>query len=226
MIGAPIPVRAMQPGDVPAAAEMQLSFFPEHFLCQLGRPVVRLFFRELVLRGQVAFVATDGDRVVGFIIGILRLGSFYRELLRRRAFALTVAILPTAVRRPAGLLRVGRALLRPGRRTVGARTATFMFMAVTPGLQGQGVGRQLMDAALDRAADLGATRVYCQTAKFDNDRTIAFVQAMGFQLVGETAVAGSVRYDCELNLPRRAEAEAVSERAGRARVGVASEEGN
>lgn len=197
------PVRAMQRGDVPAAAEMQLSFFPEHFLCQLGRPVVRLFFDELVQRAQIAFVATDGDRVVGFIIGVLRLGSFYRALLRRRPLALTVAVLPTALRRPPHLVRVGRALLRPGRRTVGARTATMMFMAVTPGLQGKGVGRLLMDAAIDRAAALGATKIYCQTAKFDNDRTIAFVQAMGYQLVAETTVAGSVRYDCELDVRSR-----------------------
>lgn len=200
MSDAPVVLREMQPSDVLAVADIQLAFFPEYFLCVLGRPIVRLFFGEAVEQEQIAFVTTVDGRVVGFIIGFFRLGAFYRALLRRRPVVLMMAIAPTALRHPGRLVRIVRALLNPGRRTVGPRTATFMFMAVSPGLQRKGVGRLLMEAAIDRAVELGASTAFCQTAKFDNDRTIAFVRAMGFQFVGESVVGQSVRYDCELDL--------------------------
>jgi GNAT superfamily N-acetyltransferase len=66
----------------------------------------------------------------------------------------------------------------------------FRKLAVSPPVQGKGIGTQLLQYVADHAADSGATRLLC------NARTTAipFYLKAGFKSVGETFMRNGIAY--------------------------------
>ena len=55
------------------------------------------------------------------------------------------------------------------------------FFGLAPGATGQGLGRQLMDAAIARAWARPITRFWVHTCTFDHPRALGFYQHAGFR---------------------------------------------
>jgi [ribosomal protein S18]-alanine N-acetyltransferase len=61
--------------------------------------------------------------------------------------------------------------------------AQVMTLATAPARQGQGVGRALLRALLDRAVELGAEQVFLEV-RVDNDPAIHLYRTEGFDVMG------------------------------------------
>ena len=89
---------------------------------------------------------------------------------------------------------MGRKTKAPGllaRGEAGSRVegALLSSVCVDPGLQGQGVGRDLLAAWEGRAAQQGASAAYLTTDADDNDAVNAFYRARGWHLADTFATA-------------------------------------
>lgn len=73
--------------------------------------------------------------------------------------------------------------------------AEIRSIAVDPAFMGQGFGRQLMDATLAEAKELGLTRLFALTYQE------AFFARMGFSVVGKEELPQKVWTDC-INCPK------------------------
>jgi ribosomal protein S18 acetylase RimI-like enzyme len=204
-------MRAAQAAEV---AELHRLAFPGFFLTSLGDAFLRLYYQELIAQGQIAFVAEEGDRCVGVVVGSASPGAFYRNLLRRRLASFALASAPAAVRRPSSVGRILRALKKPGEAARPAGMATLMCVAVHPSHQGFGAGRRLVAQFLDEAASRGAIRADLTTDKHANEPANAFYRGLGFRLARELVTPeGRVLNEYEIDLRRGGDSRASSSRS-------------
>jgi GNAT superfamily N-acetyltransferase len=143
-----------------------------------------------------------GGKVVGFIAGAVSPGGFYKRLLKRGWLAFALAAVPGVLRSPAAITRVLRALRKPGDSDPSSQIAGVFSFGVEPGLQGSGVGSQLLERAAAEAARAGCTSMRLETDAEDNDAVNDFYLSRGFRVARRYATPEGRRmleYQMELS---------------------------
>jgi len=178
-----IAIRPMSAADVDAVAAVHLAAFPRFFLSFLGSRFLRQLYHAVLADDEgMAFVAADGDRIVGFVAGCGSAG-FYRRAARKRWFRFAWASLGALMRKPSIARRLLRALYAPPKTS--SSGALLMSLAVDPAVQRSGAGRLLTRAFVERARERGAGSVVLTTDKVGNDAANAFYRGLGFSLASE-----------------------------------------
>lgn len=178
-----IVLRPMSPADVEAVTDIHLAAFPGFFLSFLGPRFLRQLYDAVVADDEgIAFVAAEGDRIVGFVAGSGSSG-FYRRAARRRWLSFAWASLGALIRRPAIARRLLRALYAPPKTS--SSGALLMSLAVDPAVRRSGAGKLLTRAFVDAARQRGAHAVVLTTDKGGNDAVNAFYRAQGFTVASE-----------------------------------------
>ena len=170
-------VRRMRPNDLDGVVAIHLAAFPNFFLTFLGPRFLRIFY-DAVMRDGIALVATENDRVAGFVVGMLDSKSFYRRLWRKRFFHVAFAIAPVVLRHPSTLGKVARRGVT--RAFQPAPGAELMSLAVHPREQHRGVGRALVEAFIAAVHDSGTESLWLITDAAENDAVTKFYETLGF----------------------------------------------
>jgi ribosomal protein S18 acetylase RimI-like enzyme len=175
-----VEIRPMLIGDVDAVTAIHLVAFPRFFLSFLGSRFLRELYRAIVTDEEsIAFVAIDGEHVIGFVAGAGSSG-FYRRAARRRWLRFGAVSLGAFLRKPSIAPRLLRALYAPPKTS--GEGALLMSIAVDPSVQRSGAGKLLTRAFIDGAGRRGATAVVLTTDKAGNDAVNAFYHAQGFSV--------------------------------------------
>jgi len=189
----------MVEADVPQVAAMHLSTFADYFVDRLGPRFIQLFCKEMTR--EIAFVAAANRSIVGFAIGTAPPGGIGR-LVKRRAVQAALVVAPLALRRPAALARIARALLRDKRAGRSPNTATLMFLASSPDVRRQGLARRLSHAWLREAAARGASKADGQVDERAKP-AIALYLSTGAQIVDRVIrPGGEVKFQLEWDLKK------------------------
>jgi ribosomal protein S18 acetylase RimI-like enzyme len=164
--------------DVGAVTAVHLAAFPGFFLSFLGPRFLRELYRAIIADDEsIAFVAVNGDRLIGFVAGTAG-GGFYRRAARRRWLHFAAASVGALVRKPTIVRRLLRALYAPP--ATSSQGAMLMSLAVDPNAQRSGAGILLTRAFVVGARHRGASAVVLTTDKICNDAVNAFYRAQGF----------------------------------------------
>lgn len=173
--------REMTPDDIPTVVKVHIESFTGFFLTFLGPAFLHeLYSAILADQDGISFVASGENGVVGFVAGTAQPAGFYRRLLQQRWWRFAVASAMPVLKRPAIVPRLLRAFSMPKQVTHQAKRGTLMSIAVLPGCQGAGVGRALVLAFLDAAAQRGLHQVDLTTDQDNNTAANRFYQNMGF----------------------------------------------
>lgn len=173
----------MRPTDLPEIIQVHLSSFPNFFLTFLGHGFLRLLYRNIARDPEgIALVAEAEGKVVGFVAGVTRQTGFYRRLLKRQVLAFAWAAMGAALRRPTIIPRLWRALRRPGDAAESDTEACLMSIAVAPEFQGQGLGKQLVEAFCQELIARGESAVCLTTDRDQNEAANQFYQGLNFKL--------------------------------------------
>jgi ribosomal protein S18 acetylase RimI-like enzyme len=138
-----------------------------------------------VLAPECALVAEDPDGVAGYILGAVDTAAFevraeaaWWPALRRRYR--DPKDVPAAERSPDQ--RLARLIHRPSVTPADlvARFPAHLHIDLLPRLQGQGLGRRMMDAWLELAKSMGATGAHLGVGTA-NQRAVRFYRAYGLQ---------------------------------------------
>jgi ribosomal protein S18 acetylase RimI-like enzyme len=120
--------------------------------------------------------ASDVDGLVAMEEAVFASDRLSRRSLRRLISSTTAAFLVSEA--GDGLTGSAIVLFRKG-----SFSARLYSIAVAPGHAGAGIGRALLCAALDAAAERGCTDLRLEVRE-DNPRAIAFYELNGFALTG------------------------------------------
>jgi ribosomal protein S18 acetylase RimI-like enzyme len=176
----------MLPDDVTAAAEIHLRSFPGFFLSFLGPSFLKEFYRNMVDSPfGVAIVVCCQNEVAGLACGSYKISAFYRDFIKTRWLNLSLAALPSVVKKPSTAVRLMRAIItRPGFDKDISIPGELSSIAVDPEWEGRGLGRALLTAFLQRMKSSGCTEMTLDTDRDNNERVNAFYLRNGFTLAG------------------------------------------
>lgn len=179
--------RGYLPSDAPMLAGLHMEAFPEFFLSVLGPRFLQEFY--LGFPGDdssIIVVARAGDgRIVGVAVGSADPEGFFGRLLRRRFFGFAFAGLRSVVENPSVAGRLVRGLAYRGDSPKDAPGALLSSIAVSPELQGRGLGQRMLREWESAALDMGVSRAYLTTDLEMNDRTREFYEKLGWTLHSE-----------------------------------------
>lgn len=176
----------MEQDHIPGVVEVHLASFQGFFLSFLGSAFLRQFYVSLLEDEYgICLVALYENEVVGFVAGTNRSNGVYSRVLRRRFFRFSLAVVPAMIKNPSITPRLFRGFINPsGGRLIDHDRGMLMSIAVLPDNQGQGIGRQLVSAFLDRVSKTGVSQVDLTTDKFCNEEVNLFYQEFGFKYEG------------------------------------------
>jgi GNAT superfamily N-acetyltransferase len=174
----------MEQTHVAAAVETHLKSFPSFFLSSLGPRFLREFYQSFLADPLgVGVVAVDADnRLLGSAVGPLDPRGYFGRLVRRRWWAFALAGAQSALRNPAAVPRLMRALFYRGEPPVGKTRALLSSIAVDPSVQGQGVGSGLLQSWVAEVRARGGRGCFLTTDALGNDAVNHFYQRLGWSL--------------------------------------------
>jgi ribosomal protein S18 acetylase RimI-like enzyme len=162
---------------VAAIARLHASRIAEGFLSSLGEAFLARLYRRVVRATHAfAIVAEDGGDVLGFVAGVERLDTLYRDFLLYDGWYAGVVAAPRLLR---AAPRVVETLRYPAAGGSDLPAAEILAVAVATGAEGRGLGRRLVAAgtAEFRARGVDAAKVVTTA---DNAAALAMYRACGF----------------------------------------------
>lgn len=179
----PAIVRSATADDLAEIVQIHQKAFGHYFLTRLGGKFLQRYYNLVLNYPSGILLVSEGEHgLQGFSCGFLGPAEFYETMWRARmAFALS--LLPTLLRHPSLIGNVVSGVRRvqatasewpPG-------SCELSSIAVAPANAGNGFGRALMEAFLDKAQSMEARCVYLTTDADGNDAVNAFYRSAGFE---------------------------------------------
>jgi len=177
-------IEALTREQIEPAVQLHLRAFPDFFLSFLGPRFLKEFYAAFLDDPTgMGFVACARDgRVLGAVVGALTPQGFFKRLVKRRWWTFCLASAGAVCRRPACAPRLVRALFYRGGPPAGPSRALLSSIAVSPSVQGQGVGRALAGCWVEEARKRGAAGCCLTTDAEHNDPANAFYRSLGWNL--------------------------------------------
>ena len=165
--------------------EVHMKAFPEFFLTFLGPRFLREFYKSFIYDNTgIGFVAKDSSTgsILGAVVGPLVPGGYFKRLLKKRWYAFCLASVSAILKRPTVIKRLFRALFYRGEAPSGPQRALLSSIAVSPDVQGQGVGQALVKKWVEEVQRRGGTGCFLTTDARNNDRINVFYQKLGWKI--------------------------------------------
>lgn len=179
-----MPIEKMNSTHLLEVIDIHLESFPGFFLTFLGRRFLYVYYHGVIQYPDcIASVFIENGNVQGFVAGVMNPSGFYSALIKRDIFRFAIAAFPAFLKRPGIILRLLRAFRRPGeapKKAYGISELTSL--AVRPSAQGQGFGRDLIDAYIARVKALGGISIFLSTDAINNDSVNKFYRNRRFKL--------------------------------------------
>lgn len=168
-------LRAARIDDLDFCTALHAETLPHGFFAELGYSFLRAYLATFVSSPHaVALLLTVQDSPVGMVVGVVRLRAHRYWVLRHRGLRLAVLGATALATRPRLAVRFARTRTvhyfrawrgrrNPPTGQPTGQVAVLSHIAVAPGAQGAGFGRQLVDAFVDAAREAGAQRVVLAT---------------------------------------------------------------
>lgn len=173
-------IRAMTERDVTSAVRLHLEVLDMEFLSRFGPTFMRSYYRAwIATAGGVSLVAVnESDEVVGLLLGATTPSAHARAMVREHGVKLASQMVAYALWHPTlakdlivtrgrrylgGVLRILRSRFSPATPTAtsakGPVVAEITHVLVMPTLQGGGVGRALVERAVQISRESGADEI-------------------------------------------------------------------
>jgi|SRR5579871_6552748 len=174
----------MRVDDLAAVVDLQVAFLVGSLVTELGAAFVTAFYRvALPHHSTRAFVAADGDAIVGAAFATVDVARFDAHVKPRILLPLAAALAPPARWRLLKPLTTSLVERGPGH----AIPAELLTLVVDGRQRQRGIGRSLLDALEHRLACEGIGE-YRVAVRSQLDVARAFYQATGFVFEQELMV--------------------------------------
>lgn len=155
-----VTIQPMAGEHAPAVAALHARRIHEGFLVQLGERFLSELYRGIAADPEAAvLVALNQSRVVGYCAYARDVAGLFRQVVRRRWWRLGLAALPRALN-PRVVVKILETLGYPAKQD-GAKlpAAEILSIAVDKSMRGAGIGKMLLEHALQLARRDGQAEI-------------------------------------------------------------------
>jgi GNAT superfamily N-acetyltransferase len=174
--------RDLKSGDKNDVAVLHSRTFKNFFLTSLGLNFLRSFYDAIIRRKDAISRGSfdESGKLVGFYVANMAHQGFYKRLAKENFLSLSFASLPAFLLNPFLLLRLMKSFGSDERLNKFAKFPYLLSICVSPEVQGQGVGKALIDDLTEILKAQGFQGLFLTTDSNANDATNAFYINKGF----------------------------------------------
>jgi GNAT superfamily N-acetyltransferase len=177
-------IRKFESSDIKNVVSIHMVSFPGFFLSFLGPKFLTLFYSGICFAPEsIAFVYLNVKGMpIGFVAGALNPQGFFSRLIMRNFLRFAWASLTPMIKNPKIIFRLARAIFHPSSNPFGKNIAGLFSIGVHPDIQGNGVGKFLINTFLNEAKLRNCTKVYLTTDRDNNEAVNKFYATLGFYI--------------------------------------------
>lgn len=170
--------------DIDGIVKIHQEAFKDFFLTSLGEDFLKLYYSTFIkCEDGVVYCAKKNDIIVGFSATSFVSHGFNSKLIKGNLVKYGIMAVKLLFTKPKSVLRLAKNLNKESNDANvkdDGMYAELYSIAVSPECQGEGVGRFLLTVTETDVRDynnvISLTTDYC-----NNDKTIAFYRALGYQ---------------------------------------------
>lgn len=163
--------------------DIHMKTFTGFFLTFLGKGFLKQLYKGFSSHEQSGLiVAEQKDSVVGFLAYSEDLSAFYRYLIKKSLLPFVWYSLGAAIRKPASMIRLVRAFLKPGESKREEAYIELSSIGVLPQMKGHNIGSKLIDKLKEKYDSSKYAYIKLETDADGNDGVNAFYMKNGFRI--------------------------------------------
>jgi len=170
--------------DVDGIVSIHQQAFKGFFLTSLGERFLKLYYSTFITSGEgVVYCVTKDNEVVGFSACSYISRGFNTSLIKKNLIKFGIEALRLLFSKPKALVRLAKNMNKESKDATiedNGEYAELYSIAVSPSCQGGGYGRKLLTATEEDVKQHN-NRVSLTTDYYNNDKTIAFYRALGYE---------------------------------------------
>lgn len=183
-MGNSIIIRKATLDDVEAIVSIHQDAFKDFFLTSLGKRFLKLYYLTFInCEKGCVFCAQKDNQIVGFSACSYVSRGFNSSLIKKNVFKYGIEATILLFTKPSSLIRLVKNMNKESSDSKvkdSGLYAELYSIAVSPLCQGEGVGKHLLltteNDVLNHNYQVSLTTDY-----YDNDKTIAFYKALGYE---------------------------------------------
>ena len=176
-------IKQLQRGDLKKIVDIHIEAFPGFFLTFLGPGFLKQFYNSFLDDDHgIGVVAVENNKILGAVVGPLQPAGYFKRLLLRKWYAFCFASVGAVLKNPKVIKRLFRAVFYRGQSPQGGERALLSSIAVSPDVQGKGVGKALVMKWLDVVKAKGVKGAFLTTDAENNDSVNDFYRSLGWKL--------------------------------------------
>lgn len=189
-----IEIRTFRPEHASVAAQLHIEGQPGTFLTSMGDEFLTAFYAQLAVSDNgIGFVAVQGDKTVGVVVGTMSTSALFKELIIRRGLFLIWPVFKRLITKPSLIPMVIQTLLYPAKAQAKPAEAEMLYMGVTSDVRRQGIGTRIFEemawACQQRGAKLLELTVDASNTRAQNMYVkYGWEKAEEFQIYGRTMI--------------------------------------
>ena len=177
-------IKKAQLSDVDGIVAIHQQAFEDFFLTSLGVKFLKLYYSTFITSGEgVVYCATKDNEVIGFSACSYYSRGFNTSLIKKNLVKFGIESLRLLFLKPMALIRLAKNMNKESKDDTiedNGEYAELYSIAVSPSCQGGGYGRMLLTATEEDVKQHN-NRVSLTTDYYNNDKTVAFYRALGYE---------------------------------------------
>ena len=177
-------IRHASVDDIKSIVRIHMDAFPSFFLTKLGDGFLKMYYTSFINSDDgVVFCAEKDGSIVGFSATSYISKGFNSKLIKSNLFKYGMEAVKLIFTQPKSIVRLIKNLKKESKDSSiidDGQYAELYSIAVSPDCQGEGLGRYLLTVTEADVREHNA-RISLTTDYYDNDNTIAFYRALGYQ---------------------------------------------
>lgn len=164
---------------------IHIKAFPTFFLTFLGPRFLKEFYKSFIYdQAGIGFVAIDNvtGNVLGAVVGPFTPQGYFKRLLKKRWYVFCLASISSVLKKPIIIKRLFRAIFYRGEAPTGPQRALLSSIAISPQVQGQGIGHALVKRWIQEVAHRGGSGCFLTTDAENNNSVNRFYQKLGWKI--------------------------------------------
>lgn len=170
--------------DVDSIVKIHKAAFTDFFLTSLGEKFLRLYYSTFIKSGDgVVFCVEKNNVIVGFSATSYVSKGFNSKLIKKNLIKYGVESIRLFFTHPKALIRLAKNISKESKDAYikdDGMYAELYSIAISPTMQGGGVGRSLLTVTESDVKDYN-NKISLTTDYYNNEKTLAFYNAMGYQ---------------------------------------------
>ena len=180
-------IRKVTKYEINQVVTIHKKAFNDFFLTQLGDKFLWVYYYSVSKnKNSILIGYYDDEKLLGFSCATFLSRGFHKNLVKENLLRFGIIGIKLIFTKPGSLIRILKNFSKSNKSIKDdGNYAELLSIGVYPGIQGSGIGKQLL-TELERQLSFNGIKLLSLTTDFyKNDKTIGFYKSMGYGIMYE-----------------------------------------